>query len=184
MLDTPFTLNELDAVLAALKNNKTPGPDGCRSELVKWLCETNRTYLLELLNDILTVGIFPECFCLANIAACYKKGDASQMKNYRPIALLQVFYKILASLVRNRFQPAFEPWIQRTQFGFRPKKSTSQAIFIARRLLDISERQHTNLSLVLLDWEKAFDKICQCKLLQVLRRLKTPPNMLRLVSMM
>ena len=91
MLDTPFTLNELDAVLAALKNNKTPGPDGCRSELVKWLCETNRTYLLELLNDILTVGIFPECFCLANIAACYKKGDASQMKNYRPIALLQVF---------------------------------------------------------------------------------------------
>ena len=184
MLDTPFTLNELDAVLAALKNNKTPGPDGCRSELVKWLCETNRTYLLELFNDILTVGIFPECFCLANIAACYKKGDASQMKNYRPIALLQVFYKILASLVRNRFQPAFEPWIQRTQFGFRPKKSTSQAIFIARRLLDISERQHTNLSLVLLDWEKAFDKICQCKLLQVLRRLKTPPNMLRLVSMM
>ena len=111
MPDTPFTFNVLDAVLAGLKNNKTPGPDGCRSELVKWLCETNRTYLLAFFNDILTVGIFPEYFCLANITACYKKGDTSQMKNYRPIALLQVFYKILASLICNGFQPAFEPWI-------------------------------------------------------------------------
>ena len=34
MTDTPFTLNELDAVIDAQKNNKTPGPDGCRSELV------------------------------------------------------------------------------------------------------------------------------------------------------
>lgn len=183
MVDSPFTIAELDAVLAALKNNKSPGPDGCRSELVKWLGGSNRVSLLELYNDIL-LGVFPECFCLANIAACYKKGDATQMKNYRPIALLQVFYKILASLVRSRFQRTFEPWIQRTQFGFRPRKSTAQAIFIARRLLDIAERQHTNITVVLLDWEKAFDKISHCKLLQVLRRLKTPPNMLHLVSMM
>ena len=40
------------------------------------------------------------------------------------------------------------------------------------------------MTLVLLDWEKAFDKINQSKLLQVLRRLKTPPNMLRLVTHM
>ena len=80
MLDTPFTLAEFDAVLGAQKNNKTPGPDGCRSELVKWLSERNTKCLLELYNNNLIAGIFPECFCLANIAACYKKGDASQMK--------------------------------------------------------------------------------------------------------
>ena len=112
MIDTPFTIAELDAVLATLKCNKTPGPDGCRAELVKWLCVGNRTYMLELYNDILSSGIFPQCFCLANI---------TQMKNYRPIALLQVLYKVLASLVRNRLQQALEPWIQRNQFGFRPK---------------------------------------------------------------
>ena len=184
IIDTPFTIAELDATLATLKCNKTPGPDGCRAELVKWLCVGNRTYMLELYNDILSSGLFPQCFCLANIAACYKKGDATHMKNYRPIALLQVLYKVLASLVRNRLQQALEPWIQRNQFGFRPKKSTSQAIFIARRLLDIAERQHSNLSLILLDWEKAFDKINQQKLLQVLRRLKTPPNMLKLITLM
>ena len=41
MIDTPFTIAELDAVLATLKCNKTPGPDGCTAELVKWLCVGN-----------------------------------------------------------------------------------------------------------------------------------------------
>ncbi len=77
IIDTPFTIAELDAILATLKCNKTPGPDGCRAELVKWLCVGNRTYMLELYNDILSSGLFPQCFCLANIVACYKKGDAS-----------------------------------------------------------------------------------------------------------
>ena len=140
--------------------------------------------MLELFSDIHLNGIYPECFTLANIAALYKKGDATQMKNYRPIAPLQVFYKILARLVRNRFHCACDSWIQNSQFGFRPKKSTSQTIFRARRLLDIAERQQSNMTLVLLDWDKAFDKINQSKLLQVLRRLKTPPNMLRLVTHM
>ena len=184
MDDSPFTPHELDAVLKVLKNNKAPGPDGCRSEPIKWLSGINRLYLLELFNYIHINGIYPECFTLANIAALYKKGDATQMKNYRPIALLQVFYKILARLVRNRFQCAYDSWIQNSQFGFRPKKSTSQAHFVARRLLDIAERQQSNMTLVLLDWEKAFDKINQSKMLQVLRRLKTPPNMLRLVTHM
>ena len=54
---------------------------------------------MELFNDINIHinGIYPECFTLANIAALHKKGDATQMKNCRPIALRQVLYKILAN---------------------------------------------------------------------------------------
>ena len=72
--------------------------------------------------------------------------------------------------------------LQTSQFGFRPKKSTSQAIFIARRLLDISERTGTNLTITLLDWKMAFDKVNQQKLLQVLRRLQVPPRMLQAIT--
>ena len=104
------------------------------------------------------------------------------MKNYRPIALLQTLYKILAGLIKNRLIQTYDPWIQRSQFGFRPKKSTAQAIFLARRLMDISERTGSNLSMVLLDWKMAFDKVNQAKLLQALRRLKVPPRMLKIIE--
>ena len=45
---------------------------------------------------------------------------------------------------------------------------------MAERSMDISERQGTNLSFILLDREKAFDKIDQAKLLEVLHKLQLP----------
>ena len=83
------------------------------------------------------------------------------MQNYRPISLLQVLYKIFAGLIKNRLIETYDPWIQQNQFGFRPKKSTTQAIFIARRLMDMAERTGSNLSIILLDWKIAFDKVNQ-----------------------
>ena len=69
-----------------------------------------------------------------------------------------------------------------TQYGFRHDRSTSQAIFLARRLLDISEQQGSNLTLILLDWEKAFDKIDHGRLLEALKRAGVPPRKLRLTT--
>ena len=134
MQDDLFSMQELDVVINAQKNNKAPGPDGCGAELVKWLDETNRLSLLKFYNHIITSEQYPDSFKHANIAAIYKKGDATRMQNYRPIALLQVFYKLLAGLLRGWFIAAYDHWIAQTQYGFRPGKSTAQAIFLARRL--------------------------------------------------
>ena len=94
------------------------------------------------------------------------------MQNYRPL---------FAAMIKNRLLQTYEPWVQTRQFSFRPKKSTSQAIFLAR-LMDISERTGTNLTITLLDWKMAFDKVDQQKLLQVLRRLQVPPRMLQAIT--
>ena len=171
-----FELDDFNAVIKRLKCNKSPGPDEVTTELVKWLKNDNRKKLLVHFNGILLHGNYPESLNLSNIASIYKKGDPAKLENYRPIALLQTFYKMLAALVKNRLEPALEPWMSKTQFGFRKKKSTSQALFIARRLMDMAERQGTNLTLVLLDWEKAFDKVDQNKLIEVLSRLYTSTN--------
>ena len=72
------------------------------------------------------------------------------MQNYRPIALLQGWYKLFAAMIKHHLLETFEPWVQASQFGSRPKKSISQAVFIARRLMDISERTGTNLTITLI----------------------------------
>ena len=82
---------------------KTPGPDNCPAEFFQWLNHGNRHILLECFNDILDRDIYPESFKLANIVSIYKKGDATQMKNYRPIALLQTLYKFLQDLSKTAF---------------------------------------------------------------------------------
>ena len=47
MQDDLFSMQDLDVVMNAQKNNKAPSPDGFRAELVKWFDETNRLSLLK-----------------------------------------------------------------------------------------------------------------------------------------
>ena len=77
----------------------------------------------------------------ASVASIYKKGDSENLENYRPISLLQTMYKIYASLIKERIDAAIDENIYKTQYGFRKHRSTAQALYIARRLLDISEQQ-------------------------------------------
>ena len=58
--------------------------------------------------------------------------------------------------------------IDPAQFGSRKGESTSQPIHVYRIIQDIHEEAGVELATVLLDWEKAFDKIYQGRLLDAL----------------
>lgn len=181
--DEPFHIKELNFVCHKLKTNKSPGPDLVVNELIMWTDTENRKKLLVSFNNLFHQQQLEESLNLANVASIYKKGDSSNLANYRPISLLQTFYKILAALIKERIDAGIDSWITKTQYGFRHGRSTAQAIYLARRLLDISEKHGTNLSLILLDWEKAFDKISHERLIEALERTGIPNNMLHLIKL-
>ena len=60
--------------------------------------------------------------------------------------------------------------IRNTQFGFRKNRSTQQPLFAIRRLMDYIEAGQEKCAIVLLDWEKAFDKVNQKRLIVALKR--------------
>ena len=68
MIDSNFSLQELNKVIGAQKNNKAPGPDNCTAELIKWLDQDNRGKLLDIYNNILDSDVYPE---LANIVSIF-----------------------------------------------------------------------------------------------------------------
>ena len=179
--DSPFTAAELKVVLSRIKRNKSPGDDGIQGELYKWLDDQNRTLLLEAANKCLEQGCLQEKFMRAIVVSIYTKGDSSLLANYRPISLLCSCYKIVAALVKERLDAGLDGWLMQTQYGFRKGKSTSQAIFVARRLQDIAEKTKRSSTLILLDWEKAFDKVSQDKLTETLQRLRVPSRILNLI---
>ena len=51
---------------------------------------------------VIKIGVYPEHLNKANVITIFKKGNVSDMENYRPIALLNTIYKIYAALLRNR----------------------------------------------------------------------------------
>jgi hypothetical protein len=66
-----------------------------------------------------------------------------------------------------------------TQFGFRKRRGTSDAIHCIRRVQEYEEQDYGNCILVLLDWEKAFDKIEHEEMWIALDEIGVPPELLR-----
>ena len=92
-----FTKGELNEAIpngvtsvSRLKNNKTPGPNGVTSGLIKLLDEEARGKLLELLNKGWEEEGLSDEMNQADLAVIYKKGKTEQPENYRPIALLNI----------------------------------------------------------------------------------------------
>lgn len=172
----PIERWELDNALRKAKNNKTPGPDNIAVEYYKHLSNDNTNELLQVLNQIYSHPHTAPTLTDSNLAIIFKKGNPSKLENYRPISLLQTNFKLIAAIIRDRATAAIDQKLMPTQYGFRAAKSTSHAIFLARRIMERCEAAGTRATLVLLDWEKAFDKVSHGKLQEALTRLDFPPQ--------
>ena len=76
-----------------------------------------------------------------------------------------------------------EQRLWQTQFGFRKKRSTADAIHIARRRIELACAQRQGqLSLLALDWRKAFDCINVQSMLEALRRFGLPGSFVAMVA--
>jgi potassium voltage-gated channel Eag-related subfamily H protein 8 len=69
--------------------------------------KTYKKPLVYIYNVSLSSSIFPNRLKTAKVKPLYKKGDIHDVKNYRPIAILSVFSKILEKLMYNTLIPFF-----------------------------------------------------------------------------
>ena len=69
------------------------------------------------------------------------------------------------------------------QFGFRANHSTTDAIFLVQRQIEKAWAAKTGqLSIVLLDWAKAFDKVSHTTLLEALLKFGIPREMVDMIA--
>lgn len=85
-------------------------------------------------------------------------------------------------MIQVRLMNAIDSDLAPTQYGFSKGKSTSNAIACIRRLYDRAESSKNLLCLTLLDWEKAFDRIKQDKLLEELECMDIPTKFLNAIG--
>ncbi len=107
--------------------NKATGPDGTPAEFY-----TQFEYLiLEHLHAVLTEaaerGWLDENMREGNIILLYKKGDAREVRNYRPITFLQTDYKIYSKIIESRIKTVFESFVSKQQVRFVPKRVIREA---------------------------------------------------------
>ena len=67
---------------------------------------------------------------------------------------MNTIYNIYAATIQARLAGKIDQYTNKTQYGFRKSRSTSHALYLARRIQDIAEESGGNIIMVLLDWEK------------------------------
>ena len=86
--------------------------------------------LTYIYNQSIETGIVPDILKVSQISPVYKGGDATDPSNYRPIATLSPFSKVLERLVYNQLYSFVDKHqiFYKYQFGFRKGYSTERAI--------------------------------------------------------
>ncbi|VDO78018.1 unnamed protein product [Heligmosomoides polygyrus] len=86
-----------------------------------------------------------------------QKGDASECSNYRGIKLISHTMKIYERLVDSRLR-VMVPFSQ-VQWGSMPERSTTDAIFIDRQVMEKYREKRRPCYLAFLDLEKAYGRL-------------------------
>ena len=110
--------------LLSLKTDKSVGPDGFPNMFLVHTAGSFLEPLYILFNRSLSLGYFPSKWKSSYVTPIYKKGNRSDVGNYRCIAKLPAIAKLFESLVFDEIKPILEPIFQKQQHGFLKGRST------------------------------------------------------------
>lgn len=150
---------EIQAALKQMKNRKCPGEDRITCEMLKMGGAIIENSIQILLNKCLQEGKIPDAWQNAEVILLFKKGDNSNIENYRPISLLSHLYKLLTRIITNRLTNKFDAYQPVEQAGFRKGFSTIDHLQAIRTLIEKTTEYNIPLHLAFVDFHKAFDSI-------------------------
>ena len=176
--------NEIEIAIDSLNSDAAPGSDGLTAEFYKTFKKTIITDLYELFNNIFLKGKMPKSMREAIIKLLYKKNDHKNIKNWRPISLLNTDYKILSKIIVNRLIPIFENHISVQQSTGLPGRRIENIHYNIQALLELANQGNENLVIMSIDFEKAFDKISHQFIFKIMEKLKLGKTILEFIKLL
>ena len=114
-----ITIEEASIVLKNMANDKSPGTSGFTTEFYKTFWKQLGNHLVNSLNYSYKIDKLPTTQC-EGVITCIPKSDKDKrfLKNWRPISLLNIGYKILSGIIARRIKKFLPMIINPDQTGF------------------------------------------------------------------
>ena len=172
---------EVEKALKKMKSGKAVGPDNIPIEAWKCLGAQGVETLTTLFNEILLSEKMPSEWRRSILVPVYKnKGDAQDCGNYRGIKLMSHTIKLWERVIDTRLRQEIN--ICEQQYGFMPGKSTTDALFALRMLMEKYREGQRELHCVFVDLEKDYDRVPREELWHCMRRSGATEKYVKLVK--
>ena len=174
-LDQPITLEEMDQVVKSFKKGKSSGWDGLTAEFYQHFWDEIRmTLFRSFVESVDNNCLSPsQRIGVINLIPKPKKPlDLVFLKNWRPITLLNVHYKIFTHVIKHRIVETLPHVLSKVQSGFQSGRSTSDNLILMCLVLDHYNNSEDDAGLLLqVDFEKAFDSVDHYFLFKTMEKL-------------
>eukprot|EP00924_Labyrinthula_sp_SR-Ha-C_P008882 augustus_masked-scaffold_2-processed-gene-5.50-mRNA-1 protein AED:1.00 eAED:1.00 QI:0/0/0/0/1/1/3/0/748 len=167
------------------KNNKAPGPDNLRNEVLKHV-EIVQKHAVREIQSFFRLDAFKSRkmrkICRGKVVYLYKqKGSKNDPSNYRPISLLNSHFKLLTKIINNRITPILNKVLD-YQAGFRNNRSTMQKIEAVHTIIKETLKRKIYLRFLFIDFAKAFDSISHKFMKLALEEHHVPKKLTKLIT--
>jgi hypothetical protein len=163
-----FSEVELDNITNDMKTNTAPGPDGLPVIFFKTLPLVKRG-ILHILNDFVLGRIDIARLNFGILSLIPKVPGADQITQYRPIALINVIFKIVAKTYASRLDPVANRIISPNQTAFIKGRNILDGPLALIEIIHEIKSKKLGGILLKLDFEKASDLVNWDFLAEVLR---------------
>ena len=109
-------------------------------------------------NNLVLLAFYQEQV-LYLLSVIYKEGDQKDIASYRPISLLNLNYKICTATLKNRMQQTLDNTIGENQTAAIKNTTILHTLSTIRDIIDASNKLNKILSVISLDFLKAFDRL-------------------------
>ncbi|GBC33790.2 RNA-directed DNA polymerase from mobile element jockey-like [Rhizophagus irregularis DAOM 181602=DAOM 197198] len=178
LLDPP-TLEEWLSTVSSMPNDKAPGPSMITYEMLKHLGSNASALVLILVQSCLRTADIPDLWRQAMVFPIPKPHEwKCQLKNTRPITLLEVIRKSLVKLFYNRLASilASNEVLKGGNFAGLPGGSCHDPIVVLESIIHDAHVNKSPLWILSQDISKAFDSVDLKMLRFALDRIKLPAS--------
>ena len=160
----PWTLEQLDVALKALKKDKSRDPNGWINELFNSEvagCNLKKS-LLCFYNKIKEANEIPDFVRLANISTIYKgKGKKNLLINERGIFVVTILRSILMKLIYFDYYSILDKSMSDAQVGARRGRNIRNHLWILNGIITdvLSSKSKKPIDVSVYDYKQCFDSL-------------------------
>ena len=176
--------SEIEAAIKKLKTEKAVGLDQIPAEALKAGGQTVVKALKNIIDKIWRTGEWPDEWTVSELVTLPKVAGSQECTKYRTISLISHASKVLLEILRKRLQHYLDPEIAEEQFGFTAGKGTTDAILVARNIIQkVAKKDDENqVWFLFVDYSKAFDSVFHDALWKTLEEFGVPQHLTWLVK--
>jgi retron-type reverse transcriptase len=165
-----------------MKSDTAPGPDGFPVLFFKKFWRLVKHEVLHILNDFILGRIDVARLNFGVLSLIPKVPGADMITQFRPIALINVIFKIISKVFASKLDPIANRIISPNQTAFIKGRFILDGILALHEIVHELKTKKLGGILLKLDFEKAYDRVNWDFLLEVLRCKGFDPGVVHRLS--